>query len=1305
MSRTTCSLYPVVDGKPSSLYKDIEAKTKHNRPLTNLIYAVSRQDEIKGLFVPSDLNSQGEPLIDILMEKLKLQDIIDESKNLDDYAKQLGAIKKNGKTIYYDNPNEIFDRVKQFNATNDKVKAVIKYSAEGYYIEVDTINSDNYNIDAVTEGKENLHDIILQKLQDLGLNTDLSEESEKILNKHNIYYAVDILRKMKRVATNTINIKEATLLVDLFFSDPLVTRLLSQLGDSLPQAISQVSGQNYQNPVSLTSRQETQIRNLLDKIDTFGKRNLGKDTIDNLVESAKINNDEETLGASNMSIRSTLKELYTLYHCNQEVIDDSKNKLDKVSEAAQKLIRTRLALFEESKLRDRKTPPRESILIKAQKAFEQENYVNSLAIMLKELAYNLERQEIQIRKAEKQFNKNKDNLQNIRRISSILLEQLDLVNAHVDILEHIAQGGLQLDSVEDPSLMEDIVDVATDLLEQLRNLKVEARRKQYDVVYSFLKLYWGEDNKAMLNGTEVTLENIMKAGVNDPNIFERFLYSVTNSSDEMLNLIATAIKKANNKRDAFLRDKLKEVRSATNQLYDSGSKSSVMYELDEKGYPTKIISDYDYKKFDEELKAYMDQIKQDPNIEADQYDGLRQKWIQDHSRTVSFEYTDSNGKQTELKFTAPIYDAEVKVKDRLTAAQYKYYMAMMSLKAEQIAKMDNVPNHTLFDVIEMSNDITTALANTKGNPAEIYKLIKNKMMDGLVAREDDTSYGSILDANGLRLVHTNYKGEEILTLPLFYTTKLEDRSRVSTDFSRSMLAYLATTENYLQMNQILDVLMLAKDYMLTQRSVPQHSGSEKKISMKKLGKQVYVTTASKLGIGTGLSDLTQDFYEKAVFGRLHKDEGYLWGTKIKIDKLVNAVTGYTSVTGLAVNALGAQANLLVGKLQMLIDSGMGLGGEFFGFKDLVFADTEYFHLLPELLVEVASNNKSSKLGLLMQRFDVLDDFYEKLQETGFYKSPLAKILGNTNLFFLYGIGEHLLHAQGMLAILHNKRNNVRDKNGNEVTLLEAFDVVKDEDGNGTLIIKDGYTNLDGTEITEEQLEKVKGKIAYANRSMHGAFGTFEKGMIHRYAVGRLIMNFRQWMPAHYSRRFRGAYYDPDLGEYREGYYVSAWKFIRDCGKDLVRAKLQIRTRWRDLTEGQRYNLRRAMAEVMILAMLSGSLALLGDYKDRKGNWAARELIYTLKRLEMETMASTPVAMYGFISNMIKVLNSPMAALNTIEKLSHLLKLTDIFVTIQNGKYKGENLYLHNIEKDLPFYNQIVNLIELGESDNMFLLFE
>ena len=60
---------------------------------------------------------------------------------------------------------------------------------------------------------------------------------------------------------------------------------------------------------------------------------------------------------------------------------------------------------------------------------------------------------------------------------------------------------------------------------------------------------------------------------------------------------------------------------------------------------------------------------------------------------------------------------------------------------------------------------------------------------------------------------------------------------------------------------------------------------------------------------------------------------------------------------------------------MLIESGAGLGGEFFGVKDMVFAEAEYWKNIPGILAECTSNNIKNKMSLLAQKFDALEDFY------------------------------------------------------------------------------------------------------------------------------------------------------------------------------------------------------------------------------------------------------------------------------------------------------------------------------------------
>ena len=106
--------------------------------------------------------------------------------------------------------------------------------------------------------------------------------------------------------------------------------------------------------------------------------------------------------------------------------------------------------------------------------------------------------------------------------------------------------------------------------------------------------------------------------------------------------------------------------------------------------------------------------------------------------------------------------------------------------------------------------------------------------------------------------------------------------------------------------------------------------------------------------------------------------------------------------------------------------------------------------------------------------------------------------------------------------------------GNVITIVDAKleeDIKKDSDGNiisATIKVKDGVTNLDGSAFTDKDLMDIKLKISKVNQSLNGAFNEDDKGAIHRGALGRLMMQFRQWMPAHYSRRFRGRHWDADL---------------------------------------------------------------------------------------------------------------------------------------------------------------------------------
>ena len=521
-------------------------------------------------------------------------------------------------------------------------------------------------------------------------------------------------------------------------------------------------------------------------------------------------------------------------------------------------------------------------------------------------------------------------------------------------------------------------------------------------------------------------------------------------------------------------------------------------------------------------------------------------------------------------------------------------------------------------------------------------------------------------------------------------------------------------------------VMLTEDYFRTQRDVQEAAGGNGIVNVVRMAQDTFARSLSKKSGDTNIGGILTDLYEREVYGRKKKDEGTvsLFGVDVSTAKAVDWLTGYTSRTGLVVNMLGAQANALVGKIQMHIEA---VAGEFYDIKDLAAGEVAYFRHLPAYLNEYLSNNKKSFLGLLGDRFNIMEDFYQELRDKGFHTSAIGKILGNTNLFMLYGMGEHLLHFEPALAVLH--AHKVYDtKTKNEVTLLQALEESYKEMDNATpdaknlmfYLNRQRYQWLEGEEkrsITDNDILQVEKRITYVNKSMHGAFNDLEKGMASRYAAGRLIMNFRQWMPAHYERRFRGLHYDADLGDDREGYYVSSVKFLWGCIKDLGDRRMQIATRWNELSDMEKYNLKRCIAEIQTLALLSVANLSLGEYKDKKGNWAYRNLMYQVKRMLMETRASTPIPdlipmLFGkqaqplaFVDNIMQLLVSPFAAVNTIQDIVSIMDFSKLLITIEGGKYDGENKYFHDLKKVLPYYGSIRKQIGLADEDYIFQIFE
>ena len=382
---------------------------------------------------------------------------------------------------------------------------------------------------------------------------------------------------------------------------------------------------------------------------------------------------------------------------------------------------------------------------------------------------------------------------------------------------------------------------------------------------------------------------------------------------------------------------------------------------------------------------------------------------------------------------------------------------------------------------------------------------------------------------------------------------------------------------------------------------------------------------------------------------------------------------------------------------------------------------------------------------MIDKYDALEEFYENMNAQGKFKGPLSRAMRNTGIYILNNLGEHYLHSRNMLAILDREKVKI---GGKEVSVFDAWKVREIKDSTGKvlsheLVLKEGTTKTDGTELfTEKHIEEIdeirntpkekrtiaqnerleelyalrdatnqfnidlKIKIGKVNETLNGAFNEVDKGSIHRYALGRLAMQFRQWMPAHYSRRFAEAYYDAALGEFREGYYRTLGRFTLNLIKDLRYAKFQIGTRWHKLNEKERKNMIRAFSELGMFVVLSILCGALGHWKDKKGNFSERLALYNLKRMKLETGASIPWPLSpDFIPNVWTLLQSPAAAMKVAENLTNLLQFQNMFNEIQSGRYRGWSEWERDAVKATPIIGQARKFIDLATENYMFNIFD
>lgn len=1275
MAKNSCELYPIIKGKPSKLYKDL-LKVTGNRPKANYIYAVYLQSGVAAQMdsLGYSRNDQGEHKIADVEKHLDVMSFIRESTEgkVSEVSRTIGATDFSGNPIDYTNAKDALDIAQRHNSTSKGTVAAVYSKGDKFNIVVDVKNARTQLRSAQVEKQLQQWDILKQAINSVGVDIESADINKSVYNATNAKNAIQQMHNIQLTDNKYLDRKEIKDLLVFNESSTQVQRLKQMFGtlDEVAQKIHD----SYRTG-GVTSSQKALIDSTLTNCKKYN--GLDVNAISNQIDSVEqaIGNTEEG------KIEDTIKSLNKKYNLDFNEIVLVGNNIRSLSQAASEAAVTLQRQLKKMKAEQGITP-------------ETTRLEQSLHTLMKEINSNryyigilgfLNEASTQIQKMENILQNTPQSGSNLERASA-MAKSLMQVKSITDGYKNILTSLSNIDNIVSDERLSDadkqvIKDQATKLVEFFNKHDKTLKELRLNTMTTIATEYLGDK---LSNGMAVV--NIVEMAEKDSTIYD-YLYSIGRVSNPLIATMGNIIRDAQSSRDAKMNAISLRIRRAENKLRKAGFKSDFMYESN--GY---IISDIDWTAYNKAKAKFRKGLRGQGNRGLS-IDEAMKNW---EDANTEDRIVDFDSGRTERVPNATYRKAF----PQLTKDQKEYYTTMMQIKGELGTLLPNYAQRQFIPPQVRRSFIDAIQAAVKGgNLQGLIKAIRTKFKDLTTIREDDDRYArnGIVNGEEYNIVSGALDNTPFRQIPIFYINKIKDQGELLKDFSSAIQHLAGTAINYKAMNNIKDTVEFMADFIKDQEVAAGRN--YKSLDMvEDTGIRVYkqlkafASNSNTIGIVDG-------FIDKHIYGVNIKDTG-------KYHHLLRNLLAYTSVKSLAVNVKGAISNYLVGELQMLIEAG---AMEFYNPIDYAWAHKKVFgdNTVGSVgrIMDFMTNNTNSKSVLLAQIFDPLNENFSEQQHQRYYRGPLRHLLGKDFTFIGYGAGEHLIHFVTMYAILHNTKVKI---NGKTKTLYDVFSVGNKIDGNSELIIDKNatYTNDEGQEVPIDNafLEKIRKRIRYTNQTMHGAMNEEDKGLIHQRMAGRFIMNLRQWMVEHYSRRFRGSHYDATLGENREGFYNTTSKFAYAMVGDIFNFQRESMLHWNEMNSMQKANVRRALSELTVLSSLLTLSFALGEPDEHKKEFWMRMFIYQTKRAITDINGSTP---WGIPMEMNTLINSPIAASNVVNAFLYpFVGIGDINETIKSGKHKGENRYFRNIEKYLiPFYGQIEQLNEMDTDNGVFQVFE
>lgn len=621
---------------------------------------------------------------------------------------------------------------------------------------------------------------------------------------------------------------------------------------------------------------------------------------------------------------------------------------------------------------------------------------------------------------------------------------------------------------------------------------------------------------------------------------------------------------------------------------------------------------------------------------------------------------------------------------KLPQAQREYYYTVMDIKRRADLWLPDGTTELLNAPVIRKSYVERLADNIKDGDAgaALHDTIET-IKESFIQKSDDSDYGGAYD--------TDFDDKRIDKLPIYFIHNTGDLADLSHDTTSTMMMYINMASNYHAMSQCVDTLEFMRDNMMNRR-VQMRNG--KTIDFK----------------DSNAYQRMMDWFNSQVYGRYMRDNT-MGDTNISWVKTANALNQLTALQKFALNLLSGISNVLTGSVMMRIES---VAGQWFKFKDVAKADGIFWAQMKDYVGDIGQLNKTSKLALFDEMFNVLQDWESTVSEKTAQRTRLGRLATSNSLYFINNGGELWMQNRTALALANTYK--MKDAGGNIVTLWDALEVRVDDNGVGHLKVKDGYTKEDGSIFGDDDILEFTNKAKAINQRMHGIYNYEDRNAAQATFVGRLALLFRKWIKPAMNRRWGHARYNYDLKDMDEGFYRTTGRFLATLVKDMKNGQLHALASYRDLSEYERKNITRAATEVAHLILLTLAYGLLsglgdddddefqfggghfggagaggswGDDKDFTDSYAFDMITYQTKRLQSE-IASMSIS-WNTPKEVFNIIKSPSAAISTFENTLNIVKIVspaEWMTEVENGAYRGRSKAYKDIVTAIPMVETV-----------------